>query len=632
MCGIAGSVTWRNQATSLETFDIARLAYRGPDARVTVASDSLETPPRKVRWRLAHARLSILDLAANANQPMCTPDGRYWLVFNGEIYNNGALRAELAALGHRFTTDHSDSETLLRACIQWGKAALERLNGMFAFVLLDNEQGTVFAARDRMGIKPFYYRHADGVFTFASEPKAFLGPRSVNRAELFGFFNFMQVEGAATFYDGLQKLPAAHCMELRDGETPRPERYWHPLRLARNGRDLGDARPCMELLQEAVDLQMVADVEVGTYLSGGLDSSVITALASKGRRVNTFSIGFDERIPGYRSELGYARQVAEHLGTRHHPITISPEEYLAAQQRVFNILDEPIANSACGPLLLLSESARAEGVKVCLSGEGADEIFIGYRHWHDAFRVNKFLGSMPRLALRAMALGHPLVRQRKPQWAAWLKRHLRGEYIIWGGIDALDMVDPATVFSREFLDQARAPYGSVLASYAAAEYGDADLLQRLSAFDLHFHLPEYLLARVDRMSMAASIEARVPFLDHRLVEQALRLHMDLLVGPRGEKLALKDFARKLLPDQIVDRPKVGFEIPMQDVLNAKEALRHRDLLLTMDDSLRMYSPEFRKSLAQGTITGKRLWPHFAFANWWSIHVAPHEPATRSPRH
>lgn len=624
MCGIAGSVTWRNQATSLETFDIARLAYRGPDALVTLESDNLAKPPRNMRWRLAHARLSILDLATNANQPMSTPDGRYWLVFNGEIYNNGPLRAELGALGHRFTTDHSDSETLLYACIQWGKSALERLNGMFAFVFIDNEQGNLLAARDRMGIKPFYFRHADGVFTFTSEPKALLGPRSVNRTELFGFFNFMQVEGTATFYNGIQKLPAAHYMELREGASPKTERYWHPLQQARNGRDLTDARSCMDLLSEAVDLQMVADVEVGTYLSGGLDSSVVTALASKGRQVNTFSIGFDEGIPGYRSELGFARQVAQHLRTRHHPITITPAEYLAAQQRVFNILDEPIANSACGPLLLLSESARAEGVKVCLSGEGSDELFIGYRHWHDAFRVNKFLQAMPRLALHAMAMGQPLLRKRKPQWSAWMKRHLRGEYIIWGGIDALDMVDPAIVFNREFLEQAREPYASVLTSYEAAECGNADLLQRLSAFDLHFHLAEYLLARVDRMSMAASIEARVPFLDHRLVEQAMRLRTDLLLGPGGEKLALKKFAHSLqLPAQIIDRPKVGFEIPMQDVLNAKEALRHRDLLLTMDDSLRIYSPGFRDALTHGTITGKRLWPHFAFANWWNIHVAPH---------
>jgi asparagine synthase (glutamine-hydrolysing) len=602
----------------LDTFDISRLAYRGPDALVTLASDSLSQPPRKLRWRLAHARLSILDLAANANQPMSTPDGRFWLVFNGEIYNNQALRAQLTALGHRFITDHSDSETLIHACIQWGRNALDHLNGMFAFVFIDNQEGTLFAARDRMGIKPFYYSYADGVFTFASEPKAFTGRRRVNQAELLGYFNFHQVEGASTFYEGLHKLPAAHFLELREGAAPRPGRYWHPLSVACNGRDEARADHCLELLHEAVDLQMVADVEVGTYLSGGLDSSLITALASKGRQVNTFSIGFGEGIPGYAGELGHAGTVARHLQTRHHPITITPEEYLLAQQRVFGMLDEPIANSACGPLLLLSESARAEGVKVCLSGEGADELFIGYRHWHDAYRVDKFLRSVPRAALHGLV---PLLRNRKPQWAAWMQRHLHHEYIIWGGIDALCMVRPDTMFRRDFLERARPPYGIVTTSYDAPECRHADLLQRLSAFDLHFHLPEYLLARVDRMSMAASIEARVPFLDHRVVEQAMRLRVDLLIGPRGEKLALKEFARGMLPASIIDRPKVGFEIPMQEVLNAKEAMRHRDLLLAMDDAFAIYSPGFRKELAAGRITGKRLWPHFVLANWWNLHVS-----------
>ena len=623
MCGIAGSVAWRDHA-ALGTFDIAKLSYRGPDALVTVRSSEIAQPPTAIAWKLAHARLSIIDLATTANQPMSTADGRYWLVFNGEIYNHHALRKELEGLGHRFRTDHSDSEVLLFACVQWGRACLERLNGMFAFVFVDNAEGRIFAARDRAGIKPFYYSFADGVLTFASEPKAIVADRTVERTELLGYFNFLQVEGAATFYKGIKKLPAGHCFELRRAQPPAPERYWHPL-LATNGtRDLDDATGCMDLLQEAVELQMEADVEVGTYLSGGLDSSVITALASRGRQVNTFSIGFEDSVPGYTNELAYADLVARHLNTRHHAITISPEQYLQAQQRVFRILDEPIANEACGPLLLLSERARAEGVTVCLSGEGSDEIFVGYRHWHDAYRVHSMLRNVPKPLLQLyLTAGAPVLNRRKPDWVAWMKRRAKGQHIIWGGNDALCTDVPHAIFNADYLAEARDPYSTVRAHMDGRESQNADLLQRLSAFDLQFRLPENLLARVDRMSMAASVEARVPYLDHRLVERSMRLQLGLLVGKEGEKLALKRFAREMLPASIIDRQKVGFTIPLHEVLNTKEALKQRDLILAMDDALRIYTPAFRQDITAGKVTGMRLWPHFALANWWHLHVAAH---------
>lgn len=615
-------MTWRAGSGALDVVDIGRLAYRGPDARITLDSDDAVPTAGPARWRLAHARLSIIDLAESANQPMSTPDGRYWMVFNGEIYNHRELRAELERLGQRFRTDHSDSEVLLLAYVQWGRACLDRLNGMFAFAIIDHREGRLFCARDRMGIKPFYYRWADGTLSFASEPKALLGPRAVDRSELLGYFNFLQVEGTSTFYQGIRKLPAAHWFELTDGAMPEPQRYWHPLIAAQDGRDLNDARSCMDLLAEAVDLQMVADVKVGTYLSGGLDSSVVTALASKGRSVDAFSIGFSDDVPGYTSELPYAKLVAEHLRARHHPITISPAEYLDAQQQVFRILDEPIANEACGPLLLLSQKARAEGVTVCLSGEGADEIFVGYRHWHDAFRVGTALRRMPRAAARlGLALGGSLLARRKPDWVNWARRHARGQHILWGGNDAMALEDTAFIFCSELIEQSRDAYSVVSQHMDADTCKGADMLQRLSAFDLQFRLPENLLARVDRMSMAASLEARVPYLDHRLVEQAMRLRTTLLVNGEGEKQALKRFARTLLPATVIDRPKVGFTIPMHEVLNAREALKHRELILAMDDALRLYTNAFREDIAAGRVTGMRLWPHFALANWWSLHVA-----------
>lgn len=621
MCGIAGAISWATGPESdLDHFDIATLAYRGPDALCITRSAEITQPPAAIRWKLAHARLSILDLDVSANQPMCSADERYWLVFNGEIYNHRPLRVELEAGGSSFRTHHSDSEVLLNACIAWGINALSRLNGMFAFVFVDNLTGEAWGARDRMGIKPLYYRMDNGTFTFASEPKAILEGRTVRREALLEYFRFLQVEGTSTFYQGIDKLPPAHYFTIRGNGAMSLKRYWHPLQ-GNTGRDCTDVASWSNLLEEAVDLQMEADVEVGTYLSGGLDSSVITALASRGRRVNAFSIGFDGSVPGYVSELPHACRVAQHVGARHYPITISPAEYLAAQERAFNVLDEPIADTACGPLLLLSELARAHGVTVCLSGEGSDELFIGYRHWHDAYRVQRWLGRMPRSLVRAyLALGAPVLAGRKPDWVKWAKRHLEGRFLLWGGNDAGIQDGRPAIFDTDFLAHAQDPYAAVFAHLELPDMRNADFLQRLSAFDLQFRLPENLLARVDRMSMAASVEARVPFLDHRLVETALRIPVDRLISAKGEKLALKEFARKLLPASIIDRKKDGFTIPLHEILNAAEAKRQTGLILGMDDVLGIYSKGFRDRVRRGEVTGKELWPHYALAKWWSNHV------------
>ncbi len=622
MCGIAGAITWGNgPKDALNGFDIGKLAYRGPDARITLDSSAIGRPPAAIRWKLAHARLSILDLAESANQPMASGDERYWLVFNGEIYNHRSLRTELEGMGLTFRTNHSDSEVLLNACIAWGTEALTRLNGMFAFVLVDNLTGKVWGARDRMGIKPFYYRKEGATFTFASEPKAILGNRTVNRDAILQYFRFLQVEGARTFYEGISKLPAAHYFQIDPEGGMRIQRYWHPLQ-GNTGRDLTDVSGCFDLLKEAVELQMEADVEVGTYLSGGLDSSIITALASRDRQVSAFSVGFDDRIGGYVSELPHASQVAKHLGARHFPITITPAEYLAAQERAFQVLDEPLADTACGPLLLLSELARANGVKVCLSGEGSDELFIGYRHWHDAYRVHRWVSRMPRAMLKAyIALGAPVLATRKPDWVKWARRTAQGRFLLWGGTDTSTQDSLPSIFREDLLAVSEDPYATVQRHLDLPSMQHADFLQRVSAFDLQFRLPENLLARVDRMSMAASVEARVPFLDHRLVEQAMRIPVDMLVSAEGEKVALKNFARQYLPSSIIDRKKDGFTIPLHEILNSAEALRQRELILGMDDALRIYSKTFRTAIERGEVTGKDLWPHYALAKWWSIHVA-----------
>ncbi|MBN1237745.1 MAG: asparagine synthase (glutamine-hydrolyzing) [Gammaproteobacteria bacterium] len=553
MCGFIGGTdpAWRYR----EAMDA--IAHRGPDASAL----RLDAP-----IRVGFRRLSIVDLADAANQPMVAPDGATWLVFNGEIYGFEALRRQLEGRGRTFRT-HSDTEVLLNAYLEWGDGFTEHVDGMFAIAIWDAGQRRLKLYRDRPGIKPLYYFHDGRAFAFASELKAIetacagssdLG--GIDGTALYDFLSYRYVPAPKTLYRRCFKLPPAHRLVF-DPETGRidgPAPYW-TLDIPAEPRRPRLEDACAELrslIEEAVREQMVADVPVGFFLSGGIDSSVVVAAASRtGRPISTFAIGFDSDEV---SETPYAREVAETFGTDHHERILSPEHAQELLPRLKSWFDEPFADESAMPTYLVSKTARSE-VKVVLTGDGGDEVFGGYRTYPRFERYDR-LPSWPRFMADASYRLRRSRGKRSPvaRLLALADMAFSNGPALWGRIMA-GMPEAAKLDYKAALDVPR-DYDDWW-HFRRWFRGDLPPRTRLQYLDFHTFLPGLVLTKVDRTSMAVSLEARVPLLDRRIVEFSFGLAEDVRY-PRGElKGLLREAYRGILPDRILDRRKKGFGIP-----------------------------------------------------------------------
>ncbi len=631
MCGIAG---WFGlELTAEERLPLLRtmcetLRHRGPDDHGEWADEHAA---------LGMQRLSIVDLE-RGHQPMASANGRIQLVFNGEIYNHVELRKALEARGHRFRT-RSDTEVILRQYEEGGVAALSALNGMFAIALWDGGRGTLHLVRDRLGVKPLFYAWDGRALVFASELKAILASRRVAREvdprAVWDYLTFRYVPGPDSIWRTIRKLQPGHRLELSlDRREPQLSRWWQlPAEPPRAARALEEEEEEFgALFSDAVRLRMIADVPVGVMLSGGLDSSAVAATVARapGSKLSTFCVAF--RDGGEWDEREHAREVARVLGTDHQEVTIGAEEFLAFLPQLVHFADEPLADLASVPLYYVSQLARGT-VKVVLSGEGSDEILAGYDFdrmvagWESARRRARPLpqlgeGRLAR-ALRALLPGaaareaaltrelHPAAAPVPAHMTNYLdspaKRALLGDGA--GLRDSMDVV-------REALAPASEPLQCVLHAYCQQ------------------WLVDDLLAKADRMSMAASLELRVPFLDYRLVEWAARAPRALKVGadpgrPLETKRILRRYARKVLPLRIVERPKQGFPVPAYvwlsdvargfawDLLGASDArLRTRFAAAALDDCLQ------RGTLPEAsTLDRHRLWNLLVLELWlrhWGV--------------
>ncbi|WP_303917095.1 asparagine synthase (glutamine-hydrolyzing) [Subdoligranulum variabile] len=546
MCGIAGFINARVEADGAVLQGmLARIAHRGPDGQGVFVQG---------RAALGHRRLAIIDLDGGP-QPMFNEDGRLAVVFNGEIYNYQALTEELTAAGHTFATK-SDTEVLLHGWEEWGRDLLPRLRGMFAFALWDRESETLFCARDYFGIKPLYYYEAeDGTLLFASEIKAFLDhpafEKQLNESQLELYLSFQYSPGEDTFFRGVKKLLPAHCLTL-DGSGLRVERWWQ----ADFTPELSPTdwpQTIDETMQDSVAAHKIADVEVVGFLSGGVDSAYITSLA---RPTRCYTIGYAEE--GY-DEAAEAAHLARVLGIQNRVRRITPEEFWDAIPAVQYHMDEPLADAAAVALYFLNSEA-ARDVKVCLSGEGADEFFAGYNIYKEPFTASWYdrLPAGLRRALGAVAQRLPAV----PGVNFLVRRALPLEERYYG--------NTALMTERQKRRLLRHDYRAALPFDLARPYWQAsaglDPVTRMQWCDLHLWLAGDILLKADKMSMAHSLELRVPFLDREVFALARRLPPDAKADARQTKKALRAAAARHLPLPSAERKKRGFPVPVRDWL------------------------------------------------------------------
>jgi asparagine synthase (glutamine-hydrolysing) len=629
MCGIAGIVAAGqlrgDEAVRVQSMrDV--LVHRGPDDAGLYVDDAAA---------LGHRRLSIVDLAAG-HQPLANEDETVWIVFNGEIYNHAALRTRLEPSGHRYRT-RCDTETIVHAYEEWGDACVEHLRGMFAFAVWDRTRRRLLLARDRLGVKPLYWTVAGDRLLFGSEIKSLLASGLV-RAEaddsrLPELLSTRYTSGAATLYKGIHRLLPGHTLVFEDGRVS-TRRYWD-VPAGREGdgvahqsdRDIVDR--FRALLDEAVRIRLMADVPLGMFLSGGLDSSAIAALMARmiGRPLQTFSVAFGERA---FSELDYARQVSRAIGADAHEIVIDDRDFFGALPRLIWHEDEPIAHPSSVPLYFVSELAR-QHVKVVLTGEGSDELLAGYGkyprslvNWHAA----GVYGVIPA-PLRGWVAG-----QVVPRLPARLRRYAARSFLAMPRTPEAMFFDTFAAIGiarqRTLLAPGVAPVDAAHAYGPSREYFDAPngrstLLDRLLYTDLKTYLVE-LLMKQDQMSMAASIESRVPFLDHHLVEFAAALPPRFKLRGFTTKWILREAVRAILPPDILSRPKMGFPVPFGAWMRGPWAAVARDVLLDRRSRERgIVEPDAVERLiaahAAGTAEGSdAIWSLLNLELWYRTYI------------
>lgn len=642
VCGINGVLA--RDGREIDGADVRAMRdtmrHRGPDDE-----GFWQSPDGRVA--LGHRRLAIVDLSPLGRAPMGNEDGSVQVTYNGEIYNHAALRRELEEKGHRFRSDHCDTEVLVHLWEEHGPDMVHRLVGMFAFGIWDAGRRTMFLARDRMGIKPLYFTDDGGRFAFASEIKGLLPllrRREIDPVALSHYLTFVAVPPPRTLFAGVSKLAPGSTL-LVDMDGPRePKRYWDPLAdRARFDGAIEDWEAEIRFrLERSIERRMMSDVPVGVFLSGGVDSSTNVALMSSfiDEPVNTFSIGFHgaEQF----NEFTWARQIAERFSTNHHEVMIDADELWRFMPELVFHQDEPIADPVCVPLYFVAKLAKDNGVTVVHVGEGADELFAGYPTYVQAHemvtRQWPRLRALPRPLRQAMAAAGPAVLRVKPDREvhveALRRAAQRDAHLWWGGAVAFYELG----FDRITTDALRRelngdhPRDVVAAIAADADrFGGANELDRLIYQDLRLRLPELLLMRVDKLTMANAVEARVPFLDHELVELAMSVPVDEKIRDGVGKHVLKRAVSDLLPEEIVWRPKQGFGTPVSQwfrgELGAQLERRLRDTAL---NELGYLDPAAVRATLELHRSGRaersfQLWNLLNVAEWFDHWIAGREP-------
>ncbi|MBU0533653.1 MAG: asparagine synthase (glutamine-hydrolyzing) [Candidatus Omnitrophica bacterium] len=598
------------------------LAHRGPDDRGiylnTIPNYQLPITNDTFQVGLGNRRLSIIDLTEHGHQPMCNEKRDVWIVFNGEIYNFQELKKELEGKGHKFK-GRSDTEVILHSYEQWGVDCLQRFNGMFAFAIWDQKKKTLFIARDRVGIKPLYYYFKDGNFAFSSELKSLLKyplfEKELNKKSLYYYLLFQYVPTPYSIFENTWKLLPGHYLILREGRGVKIKKYWDILgkREVIRKKNVQEYMEEFEsLLKSSIKYRLISDVPVGAFLSGGTDSSLVVAsMAQLTDKVETFTIGFEEKK---YNEAPYAKEIANYLGTKHHELYFKEKDIFSLIRDLPQYYDEPFGDSSSLPTYLVSRLAKEKGVKVVLSGDGGDELFCGYNRYIWMNRMQNIL-LLPAIIREKVAplLGNiPYLKLRRISQILQYKDLLQMY---------LSVVDMWSEKELEKLLGENYSYEELPFSKVYKKVNASHLLEKLQLVDFHTYLPEDILTKVDRASMAVSLETRVPLLDHRIAEFAYSLPLDLRYRQGIRKYLLKKVLYKELPAKFFRRPKQGFGIPLDQWLRGGVKPYIDEYLNTgRIKKEELFNPEFVKELIKKHLSGKYnyqypIWTLLQFQLW-----------------
>lgn len=606
MCGIVGFTNSITNADDVLGKMMDRIKHRGPDSEGKYIDDNIA---------MGFRRLSIIDLSDVGSQPIFNEDRTLVLTFNGEIYNFKELREQLVRAGHQFYTA-TDSEVLIHGYEEWGESLLDKLRGMFAFVIYNTVTGELFGARDFFGIKPFYYAEMDGTFMWGSEIKSFLDhpafKKELNTDVLETYLTFQYSPTEDTFFKGVRKLPAAHCFTYKDGKL-KVRRYWEVKFNADNSPDLEEwVQRISDTFKNSVDAHKFADVEVGSFLSSGVDSSYVAAVADVDK---TFTVGFgeDEKY----NEIGYAKEFSKYIGKANYSKVITPEEYWDNLKKIQYHMDEPLADPAAIALFFVCGLA-SEQVKAVLSGEGADEIFGGYNIYHNPDDMAGYF-KLPR----ALRKGVGAVAEKLP--------HKHGvNYLIRGSKDLDErFIGNAYIFSekerKEILRiKTNAPDAMAITKPFYDKVRDQDQVTQMQYLDLHLWMTGDILLKADKMSMAHSLELRVPFLDRRVMELAQQIPKKYRVNKENTKYAMRIAALKACPPQTANKKKLGFPVPTRVWLREEKYYNIVKDSFTSPVAEKFFNTKALVELLDAHREEKydysrKIWTVFTFLIWYDVY-------------
>ena len=608
MCGFVGFTNKINDASIVLGKMMDRIKHRGPDSDGKYVDEQIA---------MGFRRLSIIDLSDQGSQPIFNEDKSLVLTFNGEIYNYKDLREELVASGHKFYTQ-TDSEVLIHGYEQWGEDMLDKLRGMFAFVIFNKNTNEVFGARDFFGIKPLYYAKMGETLMWGSEIKSFLDhphfKKELNTDVLETYLTFQYSPTTETFFKNVYKLPAAHCFTYKNGEM-NVRRYWEVNFHADNGPSLEDwVNRISDTFKNSVEVHKFADVEVGSFLSSGVDSSYVAAVANVDK---TFTVGFgeDEKY----NEIGYAKEFSKYINKENFSKVISPEEYWNSLSKIQYHMDEPLADPAAVALFFVCQIA-SEKVKAVLSGEGADEIFGGYNIYHNPADMASYF-KIPRPIRKAVGA----VAEKLP--------HKHGiNYLIRGSKDLDErFIGNAYIFSekerKDILSiKTNAPDAMAITKPFYDKVRDQDQVTQMQYIDLHLWMTGDILLKADKMSMAHSLELRVPFLDRKVMELAEQIPVKDRVTETETKYAMRLAALQACPPQTAKKKKLGFPVPIRVWLKEDKYYNIVKDKFTSPQSAQFFHTDKLVQLLDDHRAGKydysrKIWTVFSFLVWYDVYFS-----------